>query len=262
MAKSFKSSDDLSVRVLNWEKYNPRSDLKFPVWFRCENNLFDHEELCELENAEILVWIYILALSSKRRGEPVNISWKHVRRTNRFKPADVISALEKLQRFSMVQVTLQNTNGICTDDEHDSNSTRRDETLRTQRNEQDGTGSSSDDNLPHLARIWNRVAGKIYPRVRDVHRGGVRDKACRARWSEHPDESYWTQVIERMNQSPFLCGQNGRSWKANFDFLCKPDSSNKILEGAYDGQFDESKLSLGERLALRDKRRSEGEVPA
>lgn len=33
--------------------------------------------------------------------------------------------------------------------------------------------------------------------------------------------------------TPFLTGANSRSWRANFDFIIKPDNMQKILEGAY-----------------------------
>lgn len=34
-------------------------------------------------------------------------------------------------------------------------------------------------------------------------------------------------------ETPFLTGQNERGWRANFDFIIKPDNMQKILEGAY-----------------------------
>lgn len=33
--------------------------------------------------------------------------------------------------------------------------------------------------------------------------------------------------------TPFLTGENERFWRANFDFIIKPDNMQKILEGAY-----------------------------
>lgn len=33
--------------------------------------------------------------------------------------------------------------------------------------------------------------------------------------------------------TPFLTGENDRFWRANFDFVIKPDNMQKILEGAY-----------------------------
>jgi hypothetical protein len=38
-----------------------------------------------------------------------------------------------------------------------------------------------------------------------------------------------------MDASPFCRGETGdRGWRASFDFLLKPDTATKVLEGKYD----------------------------
>lgn len=44
-----------------------------------------------------------------------------------------------------------------------------------------------------------------------------------------------TEAIWRIPQTPFLCGENDRGWKADFDFLLQPKSFTRILEGSYGG---------------------------
>lgn len=46
----------------------------------------------------------------------------------------------------------------------------------------------------------------------------------------------WKEAMERAGRSPFLCGHNDRKWKADLDFMLRPDSVAKILEGKYDGK--------------------------
>lgn len=41
-------------------------------------------------------------------------------------------------------------------------------------------------------------------------------------------------AFEKVNASNFLCGDGGRGWKANFDWVMRDDSLVKILEGNYD----------------------------
>lgn len=43
-------------------------------------------------------------------------------------------------------------------------------------------------------------------------------------------------VIQRADRSDFLKGKNDRNWKANFDFIVKPEKFVKILEGFYDNK--------------------------
>lgn len=88
--------------------------------------------------------------------------------------------------------------------------------------------------LPPLAEIWNQFADPCLPRVAEVARTGRRREALDARWSEKPDPAYWTAVIARINSSKGCLGANDRNWKADFDFLCRPDTAAKVLEGKYD----------------------------
>lgn len=41
------------------------------------------------------------------------------------------------------------------------------------------------------------------------------------------------EAFRKANSTPFLTGENERSWRANFDFIIKPDNMQKIIEGAY-----------------------------
>lgn len=40
----------------------------------------------------------------------------------------------------------------------------------------------------------------------------------------------------KANNNPFLTGKNDRGWKADFDFIIKPDNAAKIIEGRYESQ--------------------------
>lgn len=51
----------------------------------------------------------------------------------------------------------------------------------------------------------------------------------------------WEKVCQIANESPFCTGQNDRGWKADFDFLIRPDKATNILEGRYDDKQGEAK---------------------
>lgn len=46
----------------------------------------------------------------------------------------------------------------------------------------------------------------------------------------------WEEVCKIANTSEFLCGTNDRGWKADFDFLIKPNKATNVLEGKYSGK--------------------------
>jgi uncharacterized protein YdaU (DUF1376 family) len=61
-----------------------------------------------------------------------------------------------------------------------------------------------------------------------------RKAAMRARISEF-GEAGVLDAIAKIPDHPFLVGQNDRGWKADFDFMCRPDSIGNILGGKYHG---------------------------
>ncbi len=83
-----------------------------------------------------------------------------------------------------------------------------------------------------LLKLWNENGHKVLPKIKSITPG--RKKHARVRISENPSIKYWTEIMEKINKSAFLLGDNNRGWRANFDWLMRPDSGTRILEGMYD----------------------------
>ena len=64
------------------------------------------------------------------------------------------------------------------------------------------------------------------------------------------------QIFNLANSSKFLTGQNDRGWKADFDFILKPDKATAILEGKYSNKTCEPKQPI---KALKVDTRTEEE---
>ena len=60
-------------------------------------------------------------------------------------------------------------------------------------------------------------------------------------------------AFEKAEASPFLKGHNETGWKANLDWIIKPDHLTKIIEGFYDGRPKGSKGGSGPRELDRDE---------
>lgn len=88
--------------------------------------------------------------------------------------------------------------------------------------------------LPKLAKLWNELAHESLARVR--HCSPARKNTASKRWKENPSEEFWRDVIFKINQSDFCLGKTAGGWVANFDFLIKPNSASKALEGNYDNR--------------------------
>jgi hypothetical protein len=86
--------------------------------------------------------------------------------------------------------------------------------------------------LHPLAEIWNSNCGNL-SQVKGI--GKTRQPQVKARWEENSDANYWTGIVKRIAASDFCNARRpGLTWKADFDFLIKPDTQHKALEGKYD----------------------------
>lgn len=64
-----------------------------------------------------------------------------------------------------------------------------------------------------------------------------RKKAIKAFLKDFTAEQF-REICTKANANAFLTGQNDRAWKADFDFLLRPDKAARILEGGYDNNGD------------------------
>ena len=93
-----------------------------------------------------------------------------------------------------------------------------------------------------LAEVWNeRVKnvkgfdGSQMPQV-NLEKFDATDsrwKAARGRLAKEASREFWVDIIDRIARSEFCRGRNNQSWKANFEFLVRPDTTTKVLEGSY-----------------------------
>lgn len=82
-----------------------------------------------------------------------------------------------------------------------------------------------------LLTTWNQNRGPL-PEAKAI--SGGRATHARARLAEVPDLARWSAAVKRLALSPFATGGNDRGWKADIDFLLRPDTLTKIEEGKYD----------------------------
>lgn len=99
-----------------------------------------------------------------------------------------------------------------------------------------------------LQGLWNTTADKALPRWKGMSE--QRRRAAVARLKALPLAG-WVEVIQRINASPFLKGQNDRGWRASPDWLLQPDTAARVLEGKYDNTGPPKDVRKG-RVAAED----------
>jgi hypothetical protein len=83
-----------------------------------------------------------------------------------------------------------------------------------------------------LQVIWNLEAHEDLPRWQE--NPPDRKRAEKARLKERPSIPEWRLIVRRISASSFCRGHNERGWKASPDWLLKPGTAAKVLEGKYD----------------------------
>jgi hypothetical protein len=94
---------------------------------------------------------------------------------------------------------------------------------------------------PDLEEISTRFAKLCpsLPRVRVMHE--TRKRNLRSLLNKTTTDQLF-EVFQLVSQSDFLTGVNDRGWKADFDWIIKPQNFYKILEGKYSNPKQNEKI--------------------
>jgi hypothetical protein len=84
--------------------------------------------------------------------------------------------------------------------------------------------------LPEVVIYWNQKEN--LPKVKSFPSN--RKKHLAQRLKDPFFAENWKASIDRISKSKFCTGLGEKGWKADIDFLLKPESVTRILEGKYD----------------------------
>jgi hypothetical protein len=88
----------IEINIKNWEKFNPRKDVKSTSWFRFENNFFDDPDFYCLKNDQKLIWIYLLSISSKEYCSAIKINSIQMQEILKIPENFIFETLTKLEK--------------------------------------------------------------------------------------------------------------------------------------------------------------------
>lgn len=82
-----------------------------------------------------------------------------------------------------------------------------------------------------VIKLYNDICGYKLPKAIKI--SASRKRHIKARFSDGYSIDDFERLFKMTVSSPFLCGENGRNWTANFDWLIAPGNMIKVLEGNY-----------------------------
>lgn len=106
--------------------------------------------------------------------------------------------------------------------------------------------NSAKKNVPYakIKNLWNEIfqdtAISKCDKVTEKRKAAIRQ-----RWynGTGQDLNNWENAFSKIKQSDFLMGNNDKDWQASFDWVIRPDSITKIMEGKYDNR-EKSKAGI------------------
>lgn len=98
----FSQVEPFEIRILKWQKFNARPDIKMSSWFRFEHNFHDKPEFDSFTHSDLAVWVYLLCLASKTNNENVKVYPSHAQRLGKISPSQLLSTIEKLNKIEAI----------------------------------------------------------------------------------------------------------------------------------------------------------------
>ena len=235
------------ITIESWKKYNPRPDVERPSWFRLEGDLMlKPDNLGKFGPAEILAIIYLCSCALQNRSGTFTVVRPHAELFSRLKWKEFEAAIGILVQERVVTVAV--TPLLRYETERDETRIQQPPVPEAQQplileptpKPEEAGEEESQEPLPTVALLWNQFAAEELPRV--TRCGAKRRKKFAKALKEEPMHSFWTKLIERVNDSPFLTGKvkptkpGGKPFLCDCDWILDSENQDKILEGKYDAK--------------------------
>ena len=226
----------IEIKMFKFETLVKRKDIVCPQWFAVPIDILEHPDFFDIDGNEFKVFIFVCGLAAKlnahtlriypdvvarRLNIPVNCVEVTIEKLSR-KRWDVMDALRECYVGRDVSITLQ--------DKTRQDKTKQDTTEQDKTHIGFASGFEKPAAMHRLVDIWNQHRGKL-SLVKKSSR--ARDQKIR-RIFPTLTETEWTSAVIKISASDF-CNGSG-SWVATFDWLIKPDTALKVLEGKYDNR--------------------------
>lgn len=243
---------EFNIEIPNFEKWNPplRHGKSNNGWFKLSVYFYHDPKLRKLTLAEKGLWLILLATYAQRSTNLHGTSMKllgNLCGTSGGPLRNLILNLLKSRLIKVEKCALEEKRIEKNRIEKRRQETAPTEPTRTP-DEISPKKEKEKDPAPDLLPIWNENRGTLSEAI-SLSEG--RKRAWKSRWRDKPDPEYWKQVVVRMSKSAFCRGEvNG--WKASIDFLLRPETHIKVMEGQYDGSRATVNKATGNQ-ALWDK---------
>lgn len=246
----------IGIVFKNWDLYNSRKDVTKSSWFRFEHSFFDSSQFYGWSPLDRTIFVYLLCEASKQTKPGQNlvrVNPSHATACTSGILKDLHRVIKKLKQLQIVEIrTLRGryadvTPTCSTNETNETNERTKEENPKP-------LSAHADPQNHQLVDIWNQVSGTL-PKVKIL--SAQRERKAKLAWGNNPSPEFWTEIVTKLRSSPFCTGTNDRGWVADFDFLLKPETPARVLEGKYDARIPNSRPPISAEAEQADREAEE-----
>jgi hypothetical protein len=92
----------ITIQIKNWEKHNPRRDLKSMPWFRIESHLATDPKIFELSVNGKWLWVFLLSLAAREMSSELEFGLNYLSVMSGIRPDDLKEELKNLSDCELI----------------------------------------------------------------------------------------------------------------------------------------------------------------
>lgn len=95
---------ELTITIVNYDKYKGRKDVENNSWFRLSNRFLEDSDFFDFSSEEKLVWIYLLSVASQKNTAKLVVNHRHAHHVCGLSLPSINSAVKKLSKIGILKI--------------------------------------------------------------------------------------------------------------------------------------------------------------
>lgn len=191
------------IEILNWDKFNPRKDVKNPSWFAFSNRLIEDSDFFDFSPIEFKAWIYLLSKASQKASAQFPLSFSHAEKVCQIPKKAMESTLDKLILLGICTRTSRpRTQSVQTREPTDRQTGHTGQDIHNSTDTTEARGATVDVHELFFDPIFEPFIEKVHRKVQDA-------------WFATYPESDW--VVHQMKEAvAWIHANPGKAPKTNY----------------------------------------------
>lgn len=244
------------IKIMKFEEFNPRKDVKKHSWFRVDNSIPFSKKLNKLTPDQKWLWICIIAWASADQKDCVEYDLDYFAQHSGVSEKKVKEAILHFENKELIQIVpVDVTDTLRARTDPGPTYVRTNDTYDTY---DTNTTTPGRDDIQMFFDVWNSLPFKI---TRALKLTTERRDKIKTRLKEVGIDE-WKIVMHKIGDYPFLLGEdeNSKGWAIDLDWLIANEGNRiSILEGKYKSRPKASTYQKNSAQAVVDRLKTQAD---